>query len=233
MASSCNLRCSSHGALYNHVTYNCGKEAQFQCPYCPYKGKQKVQVRRHIVYKHPLMVESSGVNQANVATYECPKCGKIYRSQGGLCNHVSFECGKDAQFKCQFCSYKTKMKGNFKRHIFVKHPDLFTDWKLPEALMFKSYPEYVQLILEGKRYFCNGCGKSYATSCGLKTHTKWECGKEPNFSCPHCTYRTKRKGSLKRHILTLHTSTMNLAESSKDSSSSSADHAHIKHQQDD
>uniref|UniRef100_T1HQ17 C2H2-type domain-containing protein n=1 Tax=Rhodnius prolixus TaxID=13249 RepID=T1HQ17_RHOPR len=57
------------------------------------------------------------------------------------------------------------------------------------------------------RYNCGKCGKSYKTKVGLYNHQKYECGKDPQFPCPHCPYRSKRKGNLKRHVLMEHEAT--------------------------
>lgn len=46
-------RCYKHKkSLILHQRYECGKEPQFQCNFCPYKAKQKVHVRKHMSKKH-------------------------------------------------------------------------------------------------------------------------------------------------------------------------------------
>lgn len=39
-------------SLYNHRRWECGKEPQFKCAYCPYKGKQKIHFIMHVMAKH-------------------------------------------------------------------------------------------------------------------------------------------------------------------------------------
>ncbi|XP_049780135.1 longitudinals lacking protein, isoforms A/B/D/L-like isoform X4 [Schistocerca cancellata] len=39
-------------SLYNHVKYECGKEARFKCPYCPQRSKLKGNLQKHIKHKH-------------------------------------------------------------------------------------------------------------------------------------------------------------------------------------
>jgi hypothetical protein len=38
----------------------------------------------------------------------------------------------------------------------------------------------------------------------LRNHQKWECGKEPQFQCPHCVYRAKQKMHISRHMERMH-----------------------------
>lgn len=38
----------------------------------------------------------------------------------------------------------------------------------------------------------------------LYTHKKYKCGKEPQFHCPHCSYKSNYKGNLKQHIFMQH-----------------------------
>lgn len=57
---------------------------------------------------------------------------------------------------------------------------------------------------KGVRYLCLTCGKTYALQASLYNHKKFECGKAPNFICPHCPHQTKQKGNLKTHIRNKH-----------------------------
>jgi uncharacterized Zn-finger protein len=38
--------------LLRHIRLECGKEPQFQCPYCPQKSKLKCNLKQHILCKH-------------------------------------------------------------------------------------------------------------------------------------------------------------------------------------
>ncbi|KAF6202964.1 hypothetical protein GE061_003372 [Apolygus lucorum] len=51
---------------------------------------------------------------------------------------------------------------------------------------------------------CPSCGREYRYKRNLVYHLKNECGKEPQYKCPHCRHRTKHKGSLKKHIYNIH-----------------------------
>jgi predicted nucleic acid-binding Zn ribbon protein len=56
-----------------------------------------------------------------VRRYRCEKCGKMYTWKQGLLDHLRFVCGKDPQFHCSVCNYKTHRKGNLTRHMILLH----------------------------------------------------------------------------------------------------------------
>ena len=62
------IRCEACGRSYNyrssyycHRKYECGKEPQFQCPYCPHRSKHKKNLNQHIRRRHGVTVPPSGL----------------------------------------------------------------------------------------------------------------------------------------------------------------------------
>lgn len=53
--------------------------------------------------------------------HKCDGCNRAYRWRRGLIQHKRYECGKEPQFSCGVCDYKSKTKGNLKQHIFKRH----------------------------------------------------------------------------------------------------------------
>ncbi|KAF2884449.1 hypothetical protein ILUMI_21715 [Ignelater luminosus] len=53
--------------------------------------------------------------------YQCDKCQRLYKRRQGLAQHQRYECGKEPQFACSQCDYKTKRKENLKQHVIKKH----------------------------------------------------------------------------------------------------------------
>jgi len=51
---------------------------------------------------------------------------------------------------------------------------------------------------------CSQCGKGYSNNGNLMRHLKFECGKEPQFHCPHCPLRTRHKSNLLSHMYCKH-----------------------------
>lgn len=57
----------------------------------------------------------------NNGSHVCADCGRIYKLRSSLRNHQKWECGKEPQFKCPFCSYKAKQKMHMLRHTERMH----------------------------------------------------------------------------------------------------------------
>ncbi|VEN60913.1 unnamed protein product [Callosobruchus maculatus] len=49
-------RCGKHyvqkSTLSRHVRYECGKQNQFKCPYCPKTTRQKYDIKLHVLKIH-------------------------------------------------------------------------------------------------------------------------------------------------------------------------------------
>lgn len=67
----------------------------------------------------------------------------------------------------------------------------------------KVKPEHSQESHQS-RVFCPDCGRAYKLKSSLRNHQKWECGKEPQFKCPYCSYKAKQKMHITRHIERMH-----------------------------
>jgi hypothetical protein len=46
--------------MLRHLRLECGKEPQFQCPYCPHRAKQKNHLVKHIASRHKDAVQELG-----------------------------------------------------------------------------------------------------------------------------------------------------------------------------
>ncbi|KAF2886193.1 hypothetical protein ILUMI_19980 [Ignelater luminosus] len=53
-------------------------------------------------------------------------------------------------------------------------------------------------------FICAKCGRSYNRKDSLRRHLTYECGKDPQFQCPFCPRKFKRKAHPTRHIQRLH-----------------------------
>nr|CAI5817511.1 unnamed protein product [Callosobruchus analis] len=53
-------------------------------------------------------------------------------------------------------------------------------------------------------YACHQCGKSYTLRVNLRSHQRFECGKEKQFKCNYCSYAGSRKHHLETHLIRIH-----------------------------
>lgn len=71
-----------------------------------------------------------------------------------------------------------------------------------------NYNCYIILIFTGmkhseKIYGCE-CGRHYKYLRNLQQHQRFDCGKEPRFSCHFCTVKCRTRYKLKMHIYIHH-----------------------------
>lgn len=60
------------------------------------------------------------------------------------------------------------------------------------------------LLAQNCLYKCPDCQRTYKHKCSLQAHRKYECGQDPQFSCPHCPFKAKTRSNLKAHIASKH-----------------------------
>jgi len=73
----------------------------------------------------------------------------------------------------------------------------FAELKIPKACDYVAKKSL-------SRFVCERCSRSYMRKDSLQRHAQWECGKEPQFQCPFCPQRCKRKAHWQRHIRRQH-----------------------------
>lgn len=71
-------------------------------------------VSNQMKYFPPLTLEQSKM-------YQCSKCNKSYKYDQSLRMHQRYQCGKEPQFKCNVCPYRTYLKGNMSKHCLRMH----------------------------------------------------------------------------------------------------------------
>lgn len=51
----------------------------------------------------------------------CPKCSKLFVSELGLRNHLTYGCDQRPRFKCYYCDLRSKWTTNFYKHVRKEH----------------------------------------------------------------------------------------------------------------
>nr|CAH7727051.1 unnamed protein product [Callosobruchus chinensis] len=135
--------------------------------------------------------------------FVCSDCGRNYKLKSSLRNHQKWECGKEPQFKCPYCSYRAKQKMHMSRHLERMHKEL--DFSNMRYEMKKSESKDTDRILspEEDKIMCPKCGKKYPRL-QLLTHVQFECGKQAVLQCPLCPRKCKRDDILQSHLRNIH-----------------------------
>ncbi|XP_024889483.1 longitudinals lacking protein, isoforms A/B/D/L-like, partial [Temnothorax curvispinosus] len=59
----------------------------------------------------------------NNIRFPCPNhnCGRAFNWKRNLTRHLKYECGLQPRFKCPYCDYYGKLKGNVSKHLLRRH----------------------------------------------------------------------------------------------------------------
>jgi len=101
----------------------------------PYTVRILRRVELHFMLMYTHLIVSGRINIGDVTlgllqsgresdgiTHRCEACGRGYRHRENLKRHIRVECGKEAQFYCMYCAYRSKHKHDLLRHLKCRHP---------------------------------------------------------------------------------------------------------------
>ncbi|XP_064091019.1 histone-lysine N-methyltransferase PRDM16-like isoform X1 [Macrobrachium nipponense] len=138
----------------------------------------------------------------DLSRHQCLQCDKNFNDYDELDDHLVTAHGYTAgQFRCEYCprafawrpnlfQHKT-IHGEYKRYPCENCPRVFTD---PIILQ-----RHIRTQHEGARsHACRECGKTFATSSGLKQHTHIHSSVKP-FQCEVCFKAYTQFSNLCRH----------------------------------
>ncbi|KAH0808002.1 hypothetical protein GEV33_014789 [Tenebrio molitor] len=60
-------------------------------------------------------------NRKGKRPYKCPSCDNCYKYKRSLDKHVKWICGKEPQFRCDYCDRPFKQKYHCKSHMRMVH----------------------------------------------------------------------------------------------------------------
>jgi len=159
---------------------------------------------------------------------ECEVCGEILSHLVSLQRHMKKHETVPKEFQCPECDKSFKRKDSLQRHIRIVHR-LFT-FKVGLVNTFKDGENqfkckscakvfqgpngennFVKHLTErcksNERFKCDICHKDFSRSATLDQHreaTHNDANRESTYSCTSCSFLTKYKSSLDRHIKRLH-----------------------------
>ena len=121
------------------------------------------------------LAESHNSSQAWITqTFDCNKCGKVFKSKYSLRDHEVERHGKKARFSCFVCE-----KGFYSRHVMLSHvkvhdePKTFKEQHLPKHLLTELSSKS-KIIFEGfeisSSCVCDHCGKIFQHEKSKRRH---------------------------------------------------------------
>ena len=133
---------------------------QRKCPLCEVLCNSK-NLKTHIRTEHPThsLVEI------------CEICQKKFTTGSHLNRHFD-ECHSVSPvYTCSFCDYKTKDRGNLKKHVLVHSAE--KPWKCEDCqFATKRLKELKTHKCNIKSFLCELCNKTSKTAVGLRAHKK-------------------------------------------------------------
>ncbi|XP_058795929.1 zinc finger protein 845-like [Phymastichus coffea] len=168
------------------------QDKKYTCDTCKKSYKVKGTLTRHIVY------ECSKIPQN-----QCPVCLRKYIRRDTLLRHMKFECTGKLRFFCNHCGYGTVRKSHMIHHLQTRHA------------FGKDLKEKIKFTKKDRLFNCAKCGNNYLRRESYLRHTKFECGKGPQFFCTECNYSCKRRGHLTQHAQVRHNIALFLNDTSR------------------
>lgn len=66
-------------------------------------------------------IKRSVRSRDKIIIHHCPQCNRPYQHRYTMLKHLREECGKPPAYRCIECDYRTKVKGNLKKHLLKTH----------------------------------------------------------------------------------------------------------------
>ncbi|XP_026481452.1 zinc finger protein 718-like [Ctenocephalides felis] len=173
--------------LRRHENVECGgKEPSHQCPYCPYKAKQRGNLGVHVRKHHDKM--------------KFTKVSKLFPiNSWPLLAFLFLIAAEDLSITRIAGLSWDQWSARLALPLITQLREGSLPLMLPRDL---SVSQPTNAMTPG--FSCPDCGRMYKLKSSLRNHQKWECGKEPQFQCPYCVYRAKQKMHIGRHMERMH-----------------------------
>ncbi|PSN32883.1 hypothetical protein C0J52_13331 [Blattella germanica] len=177
----CNNVYNHRTSLLRHVRQECGKEPQFECPICGHRSKLHCNLLKHI-RKCQLKTICT-----DMWTFRLKKTGNLTGLQGE--NAYFYQNAVSDARNMLYASGVESGGSSTNLNVLeqqvtlllrgeqsVPHISSGGVWATDKARKATGFGSFL----------CPGCGKVYRWRKNMISHMRLECGKEPQFQCPHC-----------------------------------------------
>merc|ERR1712189_53429 len=158
---------------------------------------------------HAVIQKALYIRTDHEIKYECQNCDYKAKSETDLFAHVK-SIHHPKILKCQNCDYQTTIKVNFDAHVKSIHDGKILhcqhcDYEATEPSSLQRHFESVHEILCKMKYLCANCSYTTKRRDHLKRHIKFQ-HLGINYSCQQCDYKGSSNWDLKRHVKSKHES---------------------------
>ncbi|KYB27134.1 Transcription factor grauzone-like Protein [Tribolium castaneum] len=197
----CPFKGKLRGNLSRHVQIH-DPDFRFACQFCDYKAKRSDYLRQHLYGRHMSKI---------LRAHSCDHCDFKSIDRARLKSHQvakhTVKCDFD-YLQCSQCQYKTPFKFVLNRHVTSKHgPDRLKCDQCEFVTKYKlSLRNHILLkhTENAQMFSCDKCDYKSKIKSTLSNHRRLQHGNVPMFQCDVCDYRTNQKISLLRHFRALH-----------------------------
>ncbi|XP_045148479.1 zinc finger protein 160-like isoform X1 [Echinops telfairi] len=144
----------------------------------------------------------SKITKTGETPYKCEVCGKFFRQNSNLANHLRIHTG-EKPYKCSECGKAFRW-----RSVLTKHVRIHTGEKPYKCIVCeKAFIQRANLVKHHrihtgeKPYKCNECGKAFINKSSLVEHQRIHTGEKP-YKCNHCGKAFKWGSNLTSHLRT-------------------------------
>lgn len=137
--------------------------------------------------------------------FQCTMCNKSFNTKVLLKEHMSKHI---RQYKCTFCAYATSSSNHLKEHILFRHSDS-ANYKCQfcgQKFKVKRFlHRHIELHDSSKKFICDLCDKSFTNYNSLNRHVRIiHIEENIVFACTLCSKVYNRGSNLSRHLITTH-----------------------------
>jgi hypothetical protein len=181
-----------------------------RCDKCDFTAKHRYKMKHHKLMKH--------TSDEEALWLQCEQCSYKTKLKYSLRSHMNLHKSDEETkwFDCFNCEYRTRRKGNLRRHMLLKHTlSEFVQWFACDKCHYqcktkddlhkhvKLHDSDVKTEDDIKRL---KCGFTVKHRYKMKHHKHAPDEEVLWLRCEQCSYKTKLKDSLKRHVIALHKS---------------------------
>ena len=204
----CCMIFNSISQLYSHKRSNHIKITAV-CKHCGKTFKSKWNLKRHEAELHKVKTRL----YSDASTKTCPHCSKMFSKSSNLERHVKTKHIIAEEFDCEVCQLnlpsKEMLENHVKSHSVECKADISSKY-CPKASKSGGF-NAKEKDIEVKCFYCD----KFVTSKNMWRHIEEIHGKTKintavvdvsayPYNCDSCTFRTKRKHDLKRHVMQNH-----------------------------